>query len=564
MAVALSMVAACGPADDGQWSTGSRSPSASASKRYIVAFNNPSGKHALRAVGKVVLDLPAHSAAAAVLPDAAVKALRNNPHIEFVELDPKRYMLAQSVPYGIPMVQADQLSDSAAGNRTVCIIDSGYNLGHEDLPGASNVTGTNDPGTGSWNVDGYGHGTHVAGTIAGLNNDRGVVGVLPNGTLKLHIVKVFGNDGDWAYSSSLVAALDICRANGAHVVSMSLGGSFKSKTEDRAFKAAYNAGVLAVAAAGNDGNTRHSYPASYNSVISVAAIDQDSVVASFSQQTNQVELAAPGVGVRSTVPMGAGTSTSFSVGGTGYVAAAMDGSPLGTVNGPLVDCGLGTATCAGATGAVCLIQRGSISFSDKVLACQAGGGAAAVIYNNEAGVLYGTLGETVTSIPSVGVSMADGATLLGQLGQSSALSIAADNYAAWDGTSMATPHVSGVAALIWSYNTSWTNAQIRSALTATALDLGPAGKDNAYGHGLVQAKAALDSLQVPPSCTPTETSETSCSDGLDNDCDTLFDNDDPDCGGSTCTLLPPGSTCTANSQCCSNRCKGKSGKKTCK
>jgi serine protease len=70
----------------------------------------------------------------------------------------------------------------------------------------------------------------------------------------------------------------------------------------------------------------------------------------------------------------------------------------------------------------------------------------------------------------------------------------ASGYAFYDGTSMATPHVSAVAALVWSYNTNWTNAQVRQALEATAEDRGTAGRDNYYGYGIVQAKAALDYL----------------------------------------------------------------------
>lgn len=57
------------------------------------------------------------------------------------------------------------------------------------------------------------------------------------------------------------------------------------------------------------------------------------------------------------------------------------------------------------------------------------------------------------------------------------------SYEAWDGTSMSTPHVAGVAALIWSYYPGKTNAQIREALRATAEDLGAAGRDNSFGYG---------------------------------------------------------------------------------
>jgi serine protease len=462
--------------------------------RFIVKFTNPgAGRAAVTAAGgQILLDLPEQSAAAAHLPARARQALSNNPNIEYIEPDAPRYPFAQTTPYGIGMVQANLVSDANAANRTVCIIDSGYDLAHEDLPAA---TGTNVSGTGQWSVDGCGHGTHVAGTIAALTNDRGVVGVLPNGKVGLHIIKVFGSTCSWAYSSSLVSAANLCRSAGANIISMSLGGSTSSTTERNAFDGYYNTdGILSVAAAGNAGNTQHSYPASYDSVISVAAIDSAKALASFSQRTNQVELAAPGVAVRSTVGMGTGTEESLAVSGTGYEVVGMDGSPNATGTGALVDCGLGTSVCSGAAGKVCLIQRGTNTFADKVLNCQNGGGVGAVIYNNAQALFSGTLGGTATAIPSVGTSGATGAVLLGRIGQNSSVTTGPGNYSFYDGTSMATPHVSGVAALVWSQNTAWTNAQIRSALAATAEDLGAAGRDNSFGWGLVRAKAALDHL----------------------------------------------------------------------
>ena len=74
----------------------------------------------------------------------------------------------------------------------------------------------------------------------------------------------------------------------------------------------------------------------------------------------------------------------------------------------------------------------------------------------------------------------------------------------------------------------------------------------------------LDVEKIPtPGCMPTETPEQSCSDGVDNDCDALIDNDDPDCGGGSCPLGQPGDSCSVNGDCCSNKCKGKPGSKTC-
>ena len=118
----------------------------------------------------------------------------------------------------------------------------------------------------------------------------------------------------------------------------------------------------------------------------------------------------------------------------------------------------------------------------------------AVIYNNVAGAFGGTLGTTVTGIPSVSASDTDGAAMKAQLGQSATVAVKATNYAYYDGTSMATPHVSAVAALVWSYKPECTAAQIRTTLNNSAMDLGAAGRDIKYGYGLVQAKAAYDRL----------------------------------------------------------------------
>lgn len=478
--------------------------------RYIVKFVPGQAGEAraalTRASARVALELPLHDAVAVELPAAALAGLSRNPNIEYIEPDVLRFPLAldspstgtpyatgQRVPYGIGMVQANLVPDSQASNRKVCIIDSGYQLAHDDLNRSSGLTGEYDPGTGWWYTDENSHGTHVAGTIAAINNTGvGVVGVAPNQTLNLHIVKVFGADG-WAYSSTLTAAVDKCAAAGANVISMSLGGSLSSRTEIAAFDKYYKRStnsILSIAAAGNDGNTRVSYPAGYANVVSVAAIDENKAWATFSQYNKDVELSGPGVSVLSTVPMGTGRDSSLAVGGTAYASLPMDGSPVGAASAALADCGTGTSVCTGVSGKVCLIQRGTNSFSDKVLNCQSGGGLAAVIYNNVAGELSGTLGGVATAIPSMGVSDTDGAAIKTQVGSSTAAAVLASNYAYFNGTSMATPHVSAVAALVWSYRPSCSAATVRGVLTATAQDLGAAGRDNKFGFGLVQADAA--------------------------------------------------------------------------
>ena len=459
------------------------------------------------AKGNIKHEIFGMDAMAIEVPTQAIKGLEHNPNVILVEEDVKRqlfattspstgtpYQLGQLVPWGIKAVQADQLTDANTANRKVCIIDSGYDRAHEDLNG-NNVTGEYDSGTGWWYTDENHHGSHVAGTIAAINNSgTGVVGVNPNKNLKLHIVKVFGADG-WAYSSTLATAVNKCVAANANVISMSLGGGGSSKTEQRAFDSAQSKGILSIAAAGNDGNTVISYPAGYSSVMMVAAVDEFKKWATFSQYNTKVEISGPGVAVLSTVPMGAGSESHLTVGSTVYTPGDMDGSPKVTRTAPLADFGLGDAVNSSVSGKVCLIQRGTVDFATKVSNCQASGGVGAIVYNNAAGAFGGTLGTTVTSIPSVTATDVDGAAMKSQLGQSATVEVKPTNYAFYDGTSMATPHVSAVAALVWSYFPTCTGSQIRSSLTKSALDLETAGKDNKTGYGLVQAKAAYDRIK---------------------------------------------------------------------
>jgi subtilisin family serine protease len=478
--------------------------------RVIVAFKPGSAASIKSAVsaakGAVKHEIFGMNAMAVEVPAVALKGLENNPNVEYIEEDAVRrpfalstpstgtpYASGQQVPYGIKLVQADQLPDSLAANRKVCIIDSGYDRSHEDLS-SNAVSGDNDSGTGNWYTDENHHGTHVAGTIAAINNSGvGVVGVASNKQLKLHIVKVFGKDG-WAYSSTLASAANKCGAAGANVISMSLGGGRKTTTEQKAFDTLLSKGVLSFAAAGNDGNRVVSYPAGYASVVMVGAVDENKQWASFSQYNSSVELAGPGVSVLSTVPMGAGIEGALTVGGVAYAAGAMEGSPVKSASAPLYNFGLGDKTDSGAAGKVCLIQRGSVDFAVKVSNCQSSGGVGAVVYNNVAGAFGGTLGTTVTGIPSVTATDTDGAAMLKQLGQSATVAVKTTNYAYYDGTSMATPHVSAVAALVWSYFPTCTAAQMRTSLNNSALDLGSAGRDTKYGYGLVQAKAAHDRI----------------------------------------------------------------------
>ena len=513
-------------------------------QRYLVEFaagRAANGKAAVQAAGGVIaLDLARFNAVAAEIPDARVNQLRSNPNVRFVEPDLIRYPISavrsiasgadrglddhgmtspQVVPYGVPLVQADQLTGDTGAGVKVCVIDSGYDISHEDKPKNPPVSGTDDTdGAGPWTEDGSGHGTHVSGTINALDNDIGVIGVFPS--VPMHIVRVFGNDGTWAYSSELINAVADCMAHGANVINMSLGGTLPSTLENAVFLHAQKSGVLSIAAAGNGGSGRSCdmwedpsrperqacrmhYPSGYDSVMSVAAVDSSKHIADFSQVNSKVEIAAPGVSVLSTVPTDSMMDVTLAYGSTTTDVVPMDNFPIpaSPVAGMLQDCGLAgsAADCGDATGKVCLIERGDYTFAQKAQSCEAAGGVAAVVYQRAgvAGPVLGTLGTTYVNIPVVGTDRDTGLDLQANyLGSTAtvAFTLSHYDYDFYSGTSMATPHVAGVAALLWSRHPGCGPIDIREAMNATAEDLGTPGRDKYFGNGLVQAKAADDHL----------------------------------------------------------------------
>jgi subtilisin family serine protease len=191
---------------------------------------------------------------------------------------------------------------STGAGINVAVIDTGIDADHPDL--AANIAGgVNYVGKGWWKPadpskwnDGNGHGTHVAGIIAALGNDIGVVGVAPEASL--YAVRVLGNSGS-GYVSDIVAALEWAILNDMDICNMSLGTDTDVESLEEACDAAAASGLLLVAAAGNDGGAVD-YPAAYSSVIAVAAVDSSDVRPSWSSYGPEVALAGPGVDVYST------------------------------------------------------------------------------------------------------------------------------------------------------------------------------------------------------------------------------------------------------------------------
>jgi serine protease len=119
------------------------------------------------------------------------------------------------------------------------------------------------------------------------------------------IARVFDDKGDGIYASNVFEAIDWAISEGANVINMSLGGGTYYRAGEAATDAAHQQGAVIVASAGNSGSEILQYPASYNNVLSVAAVDTDGTRASFSQYNEEVDVAAPGVGIHSTYLGGA-------------------------------------------------------------------------------------------------------------------------------------------------------------------------------------------------------------------------------------------------------------------
>jgi thermitase len=201
--------------------------------------------------------------------------------------------------WGMVKIQAPQAWDVTTGSPgiSIAILDTGVDLDHPDL--ASKITSNINFGSSNTTDDVYGHGTHVAGIAAAMtNNGIGVAGLGYSSTIMN--VKVLDDNGSGTYSgvaSGIIWAVD----NGAEVINMSLGGSSPSSTLEDAVNYAWSKGVVVVASAGNSGSTAPSYPAYYSNCIAVAAVDANDALASWSNYGNWVDVAAPGLGIYSTL-----------------------------------------------------------------------------------------------------------------------------------------------------------------------------------------------------------------------------------------------------------------------
>lgn len=281
---------------------------------------------------------------AAKLDEAAVNQIRKNPDVAYVEQD-HIIMLAkpgsggggtaaQEVPYGITRVGGGA---NYTGSNVAWVIDSGIDLDHADLnvdasKGFNAFTTGRDAGSAD---DGNGHGTHVAGTIAAINNTVGVIGVAAGATVVP--VKVLDSRGSGSYSG-VIAGVDWVGANGkaGDVANMSLGGPVSQALDD-AVVAASNKGIWFTLAAGNDSEDSNLHsPARANGtyILTISAMDVNDNFAYFSNFGNPpVDYCAPGVSIKSTWKDG-GYNT---ISGTSMAAPHAAGILLATGGGKATD-----------------------------------------------------------------------------------------------------------------------------------------------------------------------------------------------------------------------------------
>ena len=183
---------------------------------------------------------------------------------------------------------------------TVAVLDTGYDHGHRDLK--SQVIASKDfTGSRSGDSDVAGHGTHCAGIVAAEENGVGMVGVAPQA--KILAGKVLGDNGS-GLSTWIAAGIDWAVEMGADVISLSLGSDAPDARIQASINKAIAKGVIVVAAAGNSGPREGTagWPGSFDGVVCVAAVDSNQAIANFSSRGKSVQVAAPGVNVRSCYP----------------------------------------------------------------------------------------------------------------------------------------------------------------------------------------------------------------------------------------------------------------------
>jgi subtilisin family serine protease len=498
-------------------------------KDVIVGFAAPPAADEVAFVerigGRVTHTYKYISAVAATIPADQEMTLAAQPGVAYVQDDLDLYLLGgrrQTTDYGVAKIEAPAAWKLGARGKgvKVGIFDSGIDLEHPDLRVAGGIDLIGD---GHGLDDCNGHGTHVAGIVGARDNGKGTVGVAPESSL--YAMRFFDCEGGGATKSRELQGLEWAIDNGMQVINMSfgccsIGGAVVTPLPDPAEEAmlneAYTRGIVLIAASGNSavppaggpGEPVVSYPAGYASVVAVGATDANDELAQFSSWGTDQELTAPGVSNLSTVPVGTGQTTDLTVdtdGGRALDAIALEFAGLTSKDGltaSTIYAGLGSPAdfaLVDCTGKTALVTRGGPTFAQKVEFAMNDGCAAVVIHNNQPGNFNGTLGTPAAPdgrawIPAVSISLDEGLYLKDQIDSKATTTTLVNvvgDYAMFSGTSMASPHVSGVAALVRGKNLSLAPDAVRQVLRSSADDRGVAGWDPLYGYGRVNARKAV-------------------------------------------------------------------------
>ena len=244
--------------------------------------------------------------------DKALEAITKNNNVERIDDDIIYYLpkptkpgggggtttpAAEVVDWGVDRIDADNVWVNNTGeNVKVGILDTGIDLDHPDLK--NNIAGgANFVSNAKSEDDDNGHGSHVAGVVAAIDNEEGIVGVAPKA--KLYAVKVLDRRGS-GYLSDIISGIEWCVTNNIQVINMSLGSSYDVQAFHDAITAAYNAGIVIVCAAGNNSGGSVDYPGKYTETIAVSAVTSSNEIAYFSSIGDEVDFAAPGANIYST------------------------------------------------------------------------------------------------------------------------------------------------------------------------------------------------------------------------------------------------------------------------
>jgi serine protease len=424
--------------------------------------------------------------------------------------------MAPTQPWGIAAVKAPEawVQSNKGEFARMLVLDTGIDKDHPAIIGnfesGKDFIGDNQAPYDYF--DGNGHGTHTAGTVAGAELASGFSGVAPKA--KILMGRVCSSLG--CPNTSIAQGINWGIAQKVDGISMSLGGAFSTSAEKAAVEAAEKAGVVIIAASGNSctatgaGCSPVSFPAALPTAIAVGAINSELKKAEFSQYGPELDVVAPGAAVTSTVPVGSGRMSKVLVGAPDKKVLVNSTSFSGAkdvtepVVNSLVFVGLGKPeefAKVNVQGKFALVQRGEIKFIDKVQNAIKAKAAGVVIFNNTAGLTQGALTQdgSVLPIPVAMIEQTVGQEIVTQLqaGTEIEASIQTEkaDYASFDGTSMATPHVAGVVALMKSVNKKLSPAQIRQIFKTTSTALGP-NDQNQFGAGLVNAEAAVNAGMV--------------------------------------------------------------------